>query len=307
MNEGCAMNKIVRRTAVSLALLTVGLAIAAGGLYARGGARLARSYDVRVAPIRIPSTADAIERGRHLSEAVALCAACHGDDLSGAVLFEAPGIATVYAPNLTPGRGGSGGAYTDADFVRAIRHGVNREGRGMLIMHADAYHALGEDDLGAIVAYLKSLAPVDKETPDVHVTPMGRVMLALGLFDSDVMPLIPAETIDHAAPLPQAPLRGATPEYGGYLTRIALCSMCHGAELRGGPPIEEGAPPAPDIALYAKSALWSEQQFVATLRTGTTPYGKRLDPEVMPWEVYARMSEEELVAIWRYMASSTDG
>jgi mono/diheme cytochrome c family protein len=301
------MRRMLVRGALSLGVLVVGLAAAAGALYARGGSRLSRGYDVAVSPIPVPSTPEAVARGRHLSEAVALCHACHGDDMSGDVLFEEPGIATLYAPNLTSGAGGRGSAYTDIDYVRAIRHGVNQQGRGMLIMHSDAYQALGREDLGAIIAYLKSLPPVDHETPELQITPLGRILVALGLFDSDLMPLIPAEKIDHGALLQGTPVESPTADYGRYLVRIALCSMCHGPELRGGPPIEEGAPPAPDIAVYARSGLWSEQQFITTLRTGTTPYGKRIDPEVMPWEVYARMFDEELLAIWRYMASLGDG
>jgi mono/diheme cytochrome c family protein len=227
--------------------------------------------------------------------------------MSGKVLFDESGIATVYASNLTSGRGGRGAVYTDVDFVRAIRHGVNREGRGILVMHSDAYHGLGAEDLGAIVAYLKSLPPVDNEVPEPRATPIGKIMIALGLFDSDVIPLIPAERIDHDAPLAPAPRREISAAYGHYVVSLALCTLCHGADLGGGPPVEPGAPPSPNIAAYAASGTWTEEQFVATLRTGVTPYGKRIDPEVMPWEHYARMSDDELAAIWQYMASLAGG
>jgi mono/diheme cytochrome c family protein len=79
--------------------------------------------------------------------------------------------------------------------------------------------------------------------------------------------------------------------------------MCHGSSLKGGPPVDVGAPPAPDITVYAVPGGWSEAQFVETIRSGTTPYGKALDPEFMPWEVYAKMTDDELAAIRAYMAS----
>lgn len=111
----------------------------------------------------------AIARGAHL-EGVTFCTACHGEDLQGDLLFEAPGIATLYAPNLTAGRGGRGAVYDDVDWVRAIRHGVSPEGRGLMIMHSDAYNHLGAGDLAAVIAYIKSVPPVDNPLPGPRVT-----------------------------------------------------------------------------------------------------------------------------------------
>lgn len=294
-------------TGLALGALVGLAAVAALALYFVGGARLYKRYDVAVASIPVPTDQAAVDRGRHLAEAVTLCHACHGDDLEGSVLFEAPGIATVYASNLTSGRGGRTARYREVDYVRAIRHGINQDGRGLLIMHSDAYNGLGEEDLGALIAYLGSVPPADKEWPETSVRPLGRILVALGVFDSDVMPLIPAEVVDHEAPIPDAPPQGTTAEYGRYLASIALCSTCHGSDFRGGPPVEEGAPPTPNIAVYGMRGGWSEEQFIGTIRTGVTPYGKVLDAEAMPWEVYAKMTDDELMAIRRYLASMAEG
>jgi mono/diheme cytochrome c family protein len=255
----------------------------------------------------IPSDEAAIARGRHLAEAVTLCHGCHGDDLGGALLFEEPGIATVYAPNLTSGRGGRGAVYTDDDFVRAIRHGVNRAGRGMMVMHSDHYQHLGRRDLASLIAYLRSKPPVDREWPERKVTVPGRILLALGVFDTEAVPVIPAELIDHEAPIPQAPPEGVSVAYGAYLVSIGLCTMCHGDDLHGGPPIEPDAPPGPDITVYGRDGGWSPQQFVNTLRTGVTPYGRSLDTEVMPIERLSKMTDEELLAIASYLGSIGGG
>ncbi len=196
-----------------------------------------------------------------------------------------------------------GATYTDADYVGAIRHGVNPEGRGLLIMHSDVFHNLSEEDLGAVIAYVKSVPPVDKDIPDRRLLPLGRILIALGLFDSEAIPFIPAEVIDHGAPFVEMPEIGPTAEYGKYLMSITLCSMCHGRDLKGGPPLDPSMPPGPAIAAYAAPGGWSEEQFVTTIRTGVTPYGKELDQEFMPWNIYANMTDDELVAIWRYIAS----
>jgi mono/diheme cytochrome c family protein len=297
------MNRVLKWTGIGLGGIVGVAVVAAALLYFMGASRLSRRYDIQVAAVAVPTDAAAIARGRHLAEAVTLCHACHGDGLGGDVLIDEPLIATVYASNLTAGRGGVGATYGDADYVRAIRHGVDRAGRGLMIMHSDAYHNLGQADLGAIIGYIKSMSPVDHEVPRTRGGPLGKILVALGLFDTGAMPLIPAEVIDHRAPFADVPPQGATSAFGRYLVSIALCGMCHGPDLRGGPPVEEGSPPGPTLAVYGAPDGWSEEQFVSTIRTGIAPHGKALEPKAMPWQVYAKMTDEELGAIWRYLAS----
>lgn len=301
------MRKLLKWTGIGLGVVLALVVVAAAGLYVAGGSRLHRSYDVPVADLDIPADEASIARGRHLVEAVTVCRGCHGDDLSGGVLIDEPLIATVYASNLTAGKGGVGSLYTDADYVRAIRHGVNRDGRGLMIMHSDAYHNLSERDLASIIAYIRSMPPVDEEQPPTKPGPLGRILVALGVFDSEALPLIPAETIDHDAPFAAAPPPGETAEYGEYVVSIGLCRMCHGLDLTGGPPIDEGAPPGPNIAVYGMSDGWSREQFINTVRSGVTPYAKELNPEFMPWKVFGNMTDEELGAIWEYLASLNAG
>lgn len=301
------MKNVFKWIAVVLGSLIGIVLIAAVVLYIRGSARLNKHYDVSVESISILPDTASVARGRHLVEAVTLCMGCHGDRLSGKLLFDEPDVATVYSPNLTSGRGGAGRRFTDADFIRAIRHGVNADGRGMMIMHADHYHDLSEADLGAIISYVKSVPPVDNELPPVRTKPLGRILVALGLFDSETMPLIPAEIIDHDAPFAQSPPRGETAEHGRYLMSVAMCTMCHGADLKGAPPVEEGAPPGPNITIYGDPETWSDEQFINTLRTGVTPYGRELNSEYMPWKYFGRMTDDELTAIRRYMVSVHNG
>lgn len=301
------MKRVLRLSGIVLGGLLAVLLAAGVVLYLVGGSRLDRRHDVRVPELVIPIGDEAaVARGRHLAEAVLLCHGCHGDNLEGGVLVDEPALATIHASNLTSGRGGIGATYSDVDLVRAIRHGVNPQGRGLMIMHSDAYNKLGEEDLRALVAYIRSVAPVDNVVPATRAAPLGRVFVALGMFDNEAVPLIPAEVIDHTAPLRPAPAPAATAEYGGYLVSLALCAMCHGPRLSGGPPIEAGAPAAPNVASYAAPGVWTEEQFIRTIRTGQTPSGKALDGESMPWEAYARMTDDELLAIWRYMGSLND-
>jgi cytochrome c553 len=289
----------LRRGLIGIGALFAIVALALVTLYAVGASRLGETHDVRVSAVAIPDDADAVSRGRHLARAVLFCTECHGENLQGQEIESEPGLLTFAAPNLTSGRGGVGAELDDEDWVRAIRHGVNRDGRGMLIMHADAYNHLTADDLGAVIAFARSVPPVDNEPPAANVEPLGVVLFALGLFDMENMPFIPAEVVDHDAPVPDGPAPGPTPEYGDYLVTVGLCRMCHGATLRGAPPIDPSFPSGPNISVYG---VKTREQLERTLRTGTTPDGRQLDGEFMPYRVFQNMTDEEIGAIWQYLA-----
>ncbi len=132
-------------------------------MYLIGSSRLNKVYDVQVAAVPIPSGPAAIARGKHLVESIGLCAECHGDNLSGDILEDDPLFVTLAPSNLTSGRGGVGGEYTDMLFVRAIRNGIDKDGNSMAIVPSYYYNIIGDEDIGSIVAYLKSLPPVDND------------------------------------------------------------------------------------------------------------------------------------------------
>lgn len=295
------MKKVFKWVGIVLGIL-VGLLVLTGVvMYTIGSARLDKTHNIQVQTIAVPTDEAAIARGRHLAETVTGCLACHGEDLGGQVLDDDPMMFTFAPSNLTAGRGGVGVAYNDSDYVRAIRHGVNPAGRGLMIMHSDIYHNISTEDLGAIIAFIKSAPPVDNEDAKTRVAPLGRIFVALGMFDTEAMPLIPAEVIDHDASFSPAPAQGPTAEYGQYLMSISLCGMCHGSDLNGAPPLEPGMPPGPSIAILAAPGGWSPAQFDSVVRTGMTPSGRTLDPEFMPWDVFANMTDEELTALWLYL------
>lgn len=297
------MKKVLKWVGIVLGSLVALLVVAAAVLYILGSARLNKTYDIQPEAIIIPTDGASIARGQHLVDALTFCGGCHGEDLGGDIFEGEPMIATFYAPNLTSGRGGVGATYSDADYVRAIRHGVDPQGRGLLIMHSNVYHNLSKQDLGAMIAYLKSVPPVDKESPEPKIYPLGYIMVALGAFDSEALPLVPAELIDHNASFTEMPAQGTTVEYGGYLMSITLCHMCHGPDLAGGPPLEPGMLPGPNLTPGGELGEWSETDFIQTIRTGVSPDGHKLNPEIMPWDMYANMTDEELKSLWLYLQS----
>ncbi len=150
--------------------------------------------------VAIPTQPAAIARGHHLA-IISGCIDCHGQNLSGRVFFENVMIGRFVAPNLTKGKGGSGGRFSDEDWVRAIRHGVRPDGKPLLVMPSKQYYALSDADLGALIAYLETIPPVDNELPASTVSPIGRALM-LTMKD---LPLLAAERIDHKAARPPAP------------------------------------------------------------------------------------------------------
>ena len=94
-----------------------------------------------------------------------------------------------------------------------------------------------------------------------------------------------------------------TVAYGEYLVNTAGCRTCHGVELSGGDPSDPESPPGPNLTPGGELGLWAEADFINTLRTGVTPAGRQLNPEFMPWESTAKLTDDELKAIWLYLKS----
>ncbi len=246
--------------------------LAVVALYPSGMEKFTRSYpNLLVETVNIPTDSDAVARGRHIA-IVWSCTKCHGENLSGMLLSEDPFLGTIPASNLTSGNGGIGKTYADADWVRAIRHGVKPDGRVEIFMY-DYYSTMSDQDLGDLIAYLKQIPPVDLDYPATHVGPIIAVAPAVGLFTPA------AELINHNAPRPADPVPGATIEYGRYLS--TLCAECHSTNLAG------------------KLEKWKQDDFIRALQTGVLPNGKHLGP-AMPLKNYGEMNDIELTALWLY-------
>ena len=205
------MKKVLKWIGILLGLLVGLIVLTIGVIYAITQARLNKTYSIQVEPISISTDAATIERGQHVA-VIRFCTECHGANMAGRMFFDDPVIGRIATTNLTSGKGGVGGELRDEDWVRAIRHGIRPNGKPLLIMPAGEFYYLSDADLGAVIAYVKSLPPVDNELPANKIGPLFRVAMVF----MDVVTL-PAEVIDHGASRPIAPEVGATVEYGRYL------------------------------------------------------------------------------------------
>lgn len=125
------MKKILRWAGISLLILILLTLVSAIIILDRYNSRKEKVYTIAVPAPQSPADSTSIPRGMHF---VPLCQSCHGEALEGKVFLDDPKIGKIYSPNLTRGKGGVGSNYTDKDWIRAIRHGINPKGNALLIM-----------------------------------------------------------------------------------------------------------------------------------------------------------------------------
>jgi mono/diheme cytochrome c family protein len=289
------MRRFVKGVGYVAAGLAVVMVVGSATAFTVSNRKLATTYDVTLTSIAVPDDAQSIAWGSHLVNSVIGCRDCHGPALQGSVMGD-DAAARMVAPNLTSGRGGIGAELTDDDWVRAIRHGIRRDGRSLIVMPSYAYAHLSDRDLGAAIAYLKQLTPVDNDLPDFRLKPLGRALVAAGVFDEEFV----AKKVPHRDSYDEVEA-GVTLAYGEYLANIGGCTSCHRPDLKGGPSGAPDAPPAADIS-PAALASWTLEDFTRAIRQGRRPDGSEIS-EYMPWRSMAGMTDAELESIWLYIRS----
>jgi mono/diheme cytochrome c family protein len=291
------VRKIAKWTGLALAVVTLLLAGWVGLEAASFGRSLARVYDVPVPALERSADSAVIARGRHLAESVAGCASgdCHGTDLGGGKPIDAGPIGTFAAPNITAG--GIGAEYSDGELARLILHGVRRDGRTVRFMPSQEFSWLPDDDVLALVSYVRSVPPVERASGEMRLGLVGRVLDRRDMVVVDV-----ARRIDHDART-TAPPPEPTARYGAFLARG--CFGCHGETLSGGP--IPGAPSSMAVPLNLtphETGLggWTLADFEQLLATGKRKDGRALDP-MMPVAGLAKMNDVEKRALWAYLES----
>jgi len=289
------MKKKLKFAAGTLAALLVLAAVALWGASVYAGRKMQRIVNLDVKPVAYASGATVLERGRYLY-ATRGCVDCHGANGAGRVVINDPNGLYVKGPNLTAGAGGVTAAYTERDWVGAIRHGVDPRGRPLMIMPSEDYNRLTDADLAALVAYTRSLPPAPGEPAVLRLPVIVKVLYAAGVIQDA------AEKIDHrlppAIPVPEAP----NAAHGAYVAN--MCIGCHGATLSGGK-IPGGPPDWPAAANLTPGAgsgmtqYDSVEKFRAMMRGGKRPDGSAI--KVMPFESLREINDTDLEALLAYL------
>jgi mono/diheme cytochrome c family protein len=247
-----------------------------------------------------------VERGEYLVRGPMGCGNCHtpmgpegpdmAKELAGGMAVVDDAMMTAVSANITPA--GPVGQWSDAELARAIREGIRPD--GSLIgppMPFTFYRGLSDDDLAAVVAFLRTLPPVENATPKSEYR----------------IPLPPAygPPVEHVAAIP----RGPTVEYGAYMAGpVAHCLECHTPLGPEGPMVDValgqggfefpgpwGVSVAPNITSGPDGlAGYSDDEIKAMITQARRPDGSAMLPP-MPYGYLARMTPEDLEAIVRYL------
>lgn len=280
--------------------------------------RWQRTFDAPLPEINASNDPALIEKGRYLVHGPGHCVGCHtapeeaeslqkGETLplAGGGVFRLP-FGTVVAPNITPDPETGIGQRTDAQLARILRYGVRADGR--VAMPFMEYHDMSDEDLRAVISFLRSQPPVRRSIPDHNFNFLGKALLAFV-----IEPVGPTAEPKKSTPAPDEVLAR-----GEYLANsVAACASCHtkrnlmdgsfvGPRFSGGFEMEMESQPGtvlvtPNLTPHpgtGRIASWTEEQFIQRFQAGAGMPGSH-----MPWPLYKRMSRDDLAAIYRYLQS----
>jgi hypothetical protein len=302
--------KIARIVGYSL-LIVVAIAFVAGLL----SVGIHPFIGPRTRPVRnrlFDRTPGRLARGKYLVENVAACMECHSPHdftkrdlptpagmIAAGQHFPVKGLpGNVVAANLTPDPETGLGRWTDDEIGRAIREGVDRRGQALFpLMPYERYRHLSDEDLASVVVYLRALPPVRNSLPPSTI-------------------VFPVKYLIRNAPQPVTSV--AEPDLstrvsrGKYLVEIGGCTDCHtparrgqplpGLDFAGGFVIEgpwgrvtsANITPDPSGISY-----YDEPLFIEVMRTGYV-HARPLS-QIMPWQWYAGMTDQDLTAMFAYL------
>lgn len=261
-----------------------------------------RALATRAMPNPVPALVVApdtslLARGQHIIDVE--CSGCHAPELGQTVALSGghenffdipngPKLGVIYAPNLTPG--GVLKDASDGQISRAVREGVSFEGRPLLVMPSTHYHGMSDRDLASVIAWLRHQPAVDRVVPARKLAPLAYLILGLHQFETSA-------TLPVFQPIPEVP-EDSTRTYGAYLTPILGCSDCHGADYRGG---HKGQLPPLGPSLTGFVSEHPYATFELALRQGVKPADGSLDPVMMPWPVFSRLTDLETRAVYEFL------
>ena len=273
-------------------------------------------FDAPYPEVTASTDSSVIARGHYIVRNIANCTQCHGDTTQYAAMMAGEDVplsggftwvippGSIHARNITPDAETGIGQFSDGAVARALRNGIGHDGRALLPFME--MQGLSDEDLVAVVSYLRTQPPVHNLVPMHQFTVLGKVIKATMLAN----PVGPKETPPQASP------HGATVENGKYLVEsVGLCWACHtqrdektgqlvGPRFGGATGFKEPADPGhlwapPNITsdpTTGRLGQMTEDEFVTRFRAG-----RLLPGSPMPWQGFMRMDEDDMRAIYRYL------
>jgi mono/diheme cytochrome c family protein len=295
----------------------VGVLVVGVGAFVGGAlANYDKTYDVALPTTAASEDPAVVARGEYLVWGPGHCAGCHGAveeiakyeetaervPLTGGFVMPLP-LGKFVVPNITQDKETGIGAMSDGQIARSLRHGVGRD--GTMLFPVMPFTDLSEDDLTAIISYLRTVEAVAKERPKKEMSLLGKV-----LYTYVMTPVGPSGAVV------QSIEQGPTAAYGEYLARnVANCYGCHtnrsletgeffGEPMGGGLELPHNGRvfTIPNVTPGGKGSRLAdtdEAGFVARIKTA-----KPSAPgSPMPWAPASKMKDDDLKAIWAYLKS----
>lgn len=300
-----------------LAILVIGIAF----FFFRFTVLLPR--DIPVPEITLPTSAEAVERGRYLANHVAVCMDCHSTrnwdyysgpitpgtlGKGGEVYDERSGLpGLIVSKNITPYNLGD---WSDGELFRVITGGLQKDGDALFpLMPYDAYRTMDERDLFGIMAYLRTIEPIENDVAK------HRLNFPLNLIVNSIPREAALRTVNRDDPV----------EYGEYLSNLGGCVWCHTPtnstqqvimeqSLAGGHEffVADSVTRSSNISPDKETGIgnWTLEQFIARFRQyqgeagRTIPVGADGRNTIMSWTMFADMTDDDLGAIYAFLMQS---
>jgi mono/diheme cytochrome c family protein len=279
------MKKALRWAGIGLGGLAALLLLAAIVIFVWSETILRRHYAAAVEALPAVSAAERAEAPR-LARVLG-CLSCHGEGLKGKIMFDAPGVARVFAPNITD----IAARASDRQLAAGIRQGIGHDGRALFIMPSPQYSRLTDKETAALVAWIRTLPRAGGRTEGLRTGPLGRIGLVTGAFRPG-----PEGVAEYRTQIPIA--LGPEHEAARHLA-AAACSDCHGPSLMGG--VAGPGEKTPDLRV---AAGYDPAQFRTLLRTGRPPTGRDLGlMTTVSKDDFAHLTDAEIEALHAYLTA----
>lgn len=274
------MKRLLKWAGYGLAGVVALLLVAIGGAFAVSEAMI--RWPVAKPAVRLVAASDpgAVERGRKVAKLNG-CHDCHGQKLEGMLFHDEMPLIRAWGPNLSHALADQ----SDADFDRAIRHGVAADGRRLWIMPSSAFAHLTDQESADLMAYLRTYKPTGAVQPRVQIGHIGRLGVLLGKFRSEPELL---KTVDRLQ------LEDLGPQHAVGRDLARACIECHGQTLEG-----NGMLKSPDLDMVA---AYDPQDFKRLLHTGIAAGGRKvgLMTAVSPAR-FGDLSPQQIAALHGYL------
>jgi mono/diheme cytochrome c family protein len=275
--------KTLRIGAIIVGGLLLLVLLAVFTVWMLGGMAINKRYTAPVTGLSHSADADVIARGQHLAK-ITGCNGCHGQGMLGQIFVELPDGTRFVTPNVPV----IAALYTDEDLARVLRYGVRPDGKSVLVMPSEAFFAMPDEDLVAVLSYIRSLDVEANDLPSSKFGLLVRGMLAAGEVKTAAASIGDMETqpvYDFASEL----------DRGAYLATIA-CAECHGLDLKGQ---SLGEMPTPDLVV---GAAYSPEEFTRLMETGVGVGDRDLGlMSIVAKDRFSHFTETELGDLHAYL------